>query len=157
MASRILGMGDVMSLIEKAQEHVDQEEAIKLAKKLKKNSFDLEDFRSQLKQVKKLGGLESIMGMIPGMGKMKLPDAQVNEKELTKVDAIISSMTPKERADYMVINGSRRARIAKGSGTQVQDVNRLLKQFAEMRKMMKAMSGGKMGKMGKMLGGRMPF
>ena len=160
MASRILGMGDVMSLIEKAQENVDQEEALKLAKKLKKNSFDLEDFRSQLKQMKKLGGLEQIMGMIPGMGKMKLPDAQVNEKELTKVDAIISSMTPKERADYMVINGSRRARIAKGSGTQVQDVNRLLKQFAEMRKMVKAMSSGKMGKMGnigKMLGGRMPF
>jgi signal recognition particle subunit SRP54 len=157
MASRILGMGDVMSLIEKAQETVSQEEALKLAKKLKKNSFDLDDFRNQLKQVKKLGGLEQIMGMIPGMGKMKIPDAQVNEKELTKVDAIISSMTPKERADYTVINGSRRARIAKGSGTQVQDVNRLLKQFAEMRKMMKAMSGGKMGKMGRMLGGRMPF
>jgi signal recognition particle subunit SRP54 len=160
MASRILGMGDVMSLIEKAQEGVDREEALKLAKKLKKNSFDLDDFRNQLKQVKKLGGLEQIMGMIPGMGKIKLPDAEVNEKELSKVDAIISSMTPKERTDYLVINGSRRARIAKGSGTQVQDVNRLLKQFAEMRKMMKAMSGGKMGKMGKlgkMLGGRMPF
>jgi signal recognition particle subunit SRP54 len=157
MASRILGMGDVMSLIEKAQASVDQEEALKLAKKLKKNSFDLDDFRSQLKQVKKLGGLESIMGMIPGMGKMKLPDAQVNEKELVKVDAIISSMTPKERADYTLINGSRRARIAKGSGTQVQDVNRLLKQFAEMRKMMKSMTSGKMGKMGKMFGGRMPF
>jgi signal recognition particle subunit SRP54 len=153
MASRILGMGDMMSLIEKAQESVDQEEALKLAKKLKKNSFDLDDFRNQLKQVKKLGGLEQIMGMIPGMNKMKLPDAQVNEKELTKVDAIISSMTPKERADYMVINGRRRARIAKGSGTQVQDVNRLLKQFAEMRKMMKSMTSGKMGKMGRMLGG----
>jgi signal recognition particle subunit SRP54 len=156
MASRILGMGDVMSLIEKAQETVGEEEAKKLAKKLKKNSFDLEDFRSQLKQVKKLGGLEQIMGMIPGMGKMKLPDAQINEKELTKVDAIISSMTSKERTDYLIINGSRRARIAKGSGTQVQDVNRLLKQFAEMRKMIKSMSGGKMGKMGnigKMLGG----
>jgi signal recognition particle subunit SRP54 len=160
MASRILGMGDVMSLIEKAQEGVDREEALTLAKKLKKNSFDLDDFRSQLKQVKKLGGLEQIMGMIPGMGKMKLPDAQVNEKELTKVDAIISSMTPRERTDYQIINGSRRARIAKGSGTQVQDVNRLLKQFAEMRKMMKSMAGGKMkmmGNIGKMLGGRMPF
>ncbi len=157
MASRILGMGDMMSLIEKAQASVDQEEALKLAKKLKKNSFDLDDFRNQLKQVKKLGGLESIMGMIPGMGKMKLPDAQVNEKELTKVDAIISSMTPKERTDYTIINGSRRARIAKGSGTQVQDVNRLLKQFADMRKMMKSMTSGKMGKMGKMFGGRMPF
>ncbi len=157
MASRILGLGDVMSLIEKAQETVSQEEAIKLAKKLKKNSFDLDDFRSQLKQVRKLGGLEQIMGMIPGLNKAKLPDAQVNEKDLTKVDAIISSMTPKERADYTIINGSRRARIAKGSGSQVQDVNRLLKQFAEMRKMMKAMSGGKMAKMGRMLGGRMPF
>jgi signal recognition particle subunit SRP54 len=157
MASRILGMGDVMSLIERAREAVDQEEALKLAKKLKKNSFDLDDFRNQLKQVKKLGGLESIMGMIPGMNKMKLPDAQVNEKELTKVDAIISSMTPKERTDYTIINGSRRARIAKGSGTQVQDVNRLLKQFAEMRKMMKSMSGGNMGKMGRMFGGKMPF
>ncbi len=157
MASRILGMGDMMSLIEKAQETVDREEAVNLAKKLKKNTFDLDDFRSQLKQVKKLGGLESIMGMIPGMGKMKLPDAQVNEKELTKVDSIISSMTPKERADYMIINGSRRARIAKGSGTQVQDVNRLLKQFAEMRKMMKSMTSGKAGKIGKMFGNRMPF
>jgi signal recognition particle subunit SRP54 len=154
MASRILGMGDVLSFIEKAQEHVDQDEAQKLAKKLKKNSFDLDDFRSQLKQVKKLGGIEQIMGMIPGMGRMKLPDAQVNEKDLTKVDAIISSMTPKERSDYTIINGSRRARIAKGSGAQVQDVNRLLKQFAEMRKMMKAVSSGKMGKM---FGKRMPF
>jgi len=157
MASRILGMGDMMSLIEKAQESVNREDALELAKKLKKNSFDLDDFRNQLKQVKKLGGLEQIMGMIPGMGKMKLPDAQVNEKELTKVDAIISSMTPKERRDYTLINGSRRSRIAKGSGTQVQDVNRLLKQFAEMRKMMKSMTSGKMGKMGRMLGGRMPF
>jgi signal recognition particle subunit SRP54 len=154
MASRILGMGDVMSLIEKAQETVDQEEALKLARKLKKNSFDLDDFRNQLKQVKKLGGLEQIMGMVPGMKKMKLPDAQVNEKELTKVDAIISSMTPKERMDYTIINGSRRARIAKGSGTRVQDINRLLKQFAEMRKMMKSMTSGKMGRM---FGGRMPF
>ncbi|OGW47236.1 MAG: signal recognition particle protein, partial [Nitrospirae bacterium GWC2_57_9] len=140
MASRILGMGDVMSLIEKAQETVDQEEALKLAKKLKKNSFDLDDFRNQLKQVKKMGGIQSIMGMIPGLGKMKLPEDGQSEKELTRVDAIISSMTPKERADYTVINGSRRARIAKGSGTQVQDVNRLLKQFAEMRKMMKSMT-----------------
>jgi signal recognition particle subunit SRP54 len=153
MASRILGMGDVLSLIEKAQETVSHEEALTLAKKLKKNSFDLEDFRSQLKQVKKLGGLGNIMGMIPGLNKAKLADAQVDENELTKVDAIISSMTPKERTDYMIINGSRRARIAKGSGTRVQDVNRLLKQFAEMRKMMKSMSNGKMGGMAKMLGG----
>ncbi|MBS1128467.1 MAG: signal recognition particle [Nitrospirae bacterium] len=157
MASRILGMGDVMSLIEKAQETVDAEEAGKLAKKLKQNTFDLEDFRGQLKQVKKMGGLGSIMGMIPGMSKMKLPDADVNDKELTKVDAIISSMTARERANHTLINGSRRARIAKGSGTQVQDVNRLLKQFAEMQKMMKAMKGGKMKNMGQMFGGRRPF
>jgi signal recognition particle subunit SRP54 len=157
MASRILGMGDVMSLIEKAQETVNVEEAEKLAKKLKQSSFDLEDFRGQLKQVKKMGGLGSIMGMIPGMNKMKLPDADVNDKELTKVDAIISSMTPRERANHTIINGSRRARIAKGSGTQVQDVNRLLKQFVEMQKMMKMMKGGKMKDMGRMFGGRRPF
>jgi signal recognition particle subunit SRP54 len=157
MASRILGMGDVMSLIEKAQETVNAEEAGKLARKLKKNEFDLDDFRGQLKQVKKMGGLGSIMGMIPGMNKMKLPDADVNDKELTKVDAIISSMTSRERRDYTIISGSRRSRIAKGSGTQVQDVNRLLKQFAEMRKMMKSMQGGKMKNMGRMLGGRMKF
>ena len=159
MASRILGMGDVLSLIEKAQETVDREEALKLAKKLKKNSFDLDDFRSQLKQVKKLGGLEQIMGMIPGMGKMKLPDAEVNEKELVKVDAIISSMTAKERADYTIINGSRRSRIAKGSGTQVQDVNRLLKQFLEMQRVMKSMKGGKLRQLMSALkgaGGRPP-
>jgi signal recognition particle subunit SRP54 len=157
MASRILGMGDVMSLIEKAQDTVDREEALQLAKKLKKNSFDLDDFRNQLKQVRKLGGIEQIMGMIPGMGRMKAPDMQENEKELKRIDAIISSMTAKERADYTIINGSRRARIAKGSGTQVQDINRLLKQFAEMRKMMKSMTSGKMGRMAKMFGGRMPF
>lgn len=156
MASRILGMGDVLSLIEKAQETVNAEEAAKLAKKLKQSSFDLEDFRSQLKQVKKMGGIGSLMGMIPGMGRLKLPDADVNEKELSKVDAIISSMTPRERANHTIINGSRRARIAKGSGTQVQDVNRLLKQFAEMQKMMKMMKGGRMKDLGRMFGGRLP-
>jgi signal recognition particle subunit SRP54 len=150
-------MGDMMSLIEKAQEHVDHEEAEKLAKKIKQSTFDLEDFRGQLKQVKKMGGLGSIMGMIPGMNKMKLPDADVNDKELTKVDAIISSMTARERANHTIINGSRRARIAKGSGTQVQDVNRLLKQFVEMQKMMKMMKGGKMKDMARMMGGRRPF
>ncbi len=157
MASRILGMGDVLTLIEKAQETVSREEAEQLAKKLRKDDFTLEDFRDQLKQVKKLGGIESIMGMIPGMSKMKLPENDASAKELGKTEAIINSMTPKERRDYQIINGSRRARIAKGSGTQVQDVNRLLKQFAEMRKMMKAMKGGKMKNMARMLGGRMPF
>ena len=153
MASRILGMGDVMSLIERAQETVSQEEALTLAKKMRKDSFDLEDFRNQLRQVKKLGSLEQIIGMIPGLNKMKLPDGGVDDKDLTRVEAIINSMTRKERTDHTVINGSRRLRIANGSGTQVQDVNRLLKQFAEMRKMMKSMAGGKMGKMGRMLGG----
>jgi signal recognition particle subunit SRP54 len=157
MASRILGMGDVLSLIEKAQEAVSQEEALGLAKKLKKNTFDLDDFRNQLKQVRKMGSLEQIIGMIPGLNKAVAADARPDEKQLVRVEAIISSMTPKERADYTLINGSRRLRIAKGSGTQVQDVNRLLKQFAEMRKMMKSFSGGKMAKMAKMLGGRMPF
>ncbi len=162
MASRILGMGDVMSLIEKAQETVTREEAEKLAKKIRKSEFNLEDFRDQLRQVKKMGSLESIIGMIPGMNKLKMADAdmQQGEKELKRVEAIINSMTPRERANHTLINGSRRARIAKGSGTQVQDVNRLLKQFAEMRKMMKSMTGGKMGKMGnmaRMFGGRKPF
>ncbi|HET7874301.1 MAG TPA: signal recognition particle protein, partial [Methylomirabilota bacterium] len=155
MASRILGMGDVMSLIEKAQETVNLEEAEKLAKKLKTNAFDLEDFRGQLKQVKKMGGLGSIMGMIPGMNKMKLPDADVNEKELTKVDAIISSMTLRERANHTIINGSRRARIARGSGTTVSDVNRLLKQYAQLKKMMKGLKQME-GRMGKMKGA-LPF
>jgi signal recognition particle subunit SRP54 len=157
MASRILGMGDVMSLIEKAQETVSQEEALTLAKKMRKDAFDLEDFRNQLRQVKKLGSLEQIIGMIPGLNKMKLPDGGVDDKDLTRVEAIINSMTRKERTDYTVINGSRRLRIANGSGTQVQDVNRLLKQFAEMRKMMKSMTSGKMGKMARMLGGMRSF
>jgi len=157
MASRILGMGDVMSLIEKAQETVSQEEALTLAKKIRKDAFDLEDFRNQLRQVKKLGSLEQIIGMIPGLNKMKLPDGGVDDKDLTRVEAIINSMTRKERTDHTVINGSRRLRIANGSGTQVQDVNRLLKQFAEMRKMMKSMTSGKMGKMARMLGGMRSF
>ncbi len=155
MASRILGMGDVMTLIEKAQETVSREEAEKLAKKLRKSEFTLEDFRDQLRQMKKMGSLESIIGMIPGMNKLKMADADMREgeKDLKRVEAIINSMTPRERANHTLINGSRRSRIAKGSGTQVQDVNRLLKQFAEMQKMMKAMKGGKMKNMGRMLGG----
>jgi len=159
MASRILGMGDVMTLIEKAQETVSREEAEKLAKKLRKSEFTLEDFRDQLRQMKKMGSLESIIGMIPGMSKLKMADVdmQEGEKDLKRVEAIINSMTPRERSNHTLINGSRRSRIAKGSGTQVQDVNRLLKQFAEMQKMMKAMKGGKMKNLGRMMGGRMPF
>jgi len=153
MASRILGMGDVLSLIEKAQAAVSPDEALSLARKMQRNAFSLEDFRDQIRQVKKLGSLDQIMGMIPGLNKMKLGDAKPDDGQLARVEAIINSMTPKERTDAMIINGSRRLRIARGSGTQVQDVNRLLKQFAEMRKMMKSMSGGKMGKFAKMFGG----
>jgi signal recognition particle subunit SRP54 len=155
MASRILGMGDVLSLIEKAQETVSREEAEKLAKKLKRSEFTLEDFRDQLRQVKKIGSLESILGMIPGMNKLKMADVdmQQGEQEMKRVEAIINSMTPRERTNHTLINGSRRSRIAKGSGTQVQDVNRLLRQFAEMQKMMKAMKGGKVKNLSRMLGG----
>ena len=137
MASRILGMGDVLSLIEKAQEEFDQKEALLLEKKLKKKKFDLEDFKKQLSQVKKLGPLDQILGMIPGMGQIKqLKNMKPDERELVKIEAIIDSMTKKERANYKIINGSRRKRIALGSGTNVQDINRLLKNFAQMKKMM---------------------
>ena len=137
MASRILGMGDVLSLIEKAQEEFDQKEALLLEKKLKKKKFDLEDFKKQLSQVKKLGPLDQLLGMIPGMGQIKqLKNMKPDERELVKIEAIINSMTRKERANYKIINGSRRKRIALGSGTKVQDINRLLKNFAQMKKMM---------------------
>jgi len=137
MASQILGMGDVLSLIEKAEAQFDENEARKLEKKLKKNEFDLEDFRSQLKQIKKLGSLEDILGMLPGMGKLKqLQKLKPDEKELVRVEAIINSMTREERRRFKIINGSRRRRIATGSGTTVQDVNRLLKNFVQTKKMM---------------------
>jgi signal recognition particle subunit SRP54 len=137
MASRILGMGDVLSLIEKAQEEFDEKEALDLAKKLKKRRFDLEDFQKQISQIKKMGSLEQILGMLPGMGQIKqLKQLKPDEKELKKVEAIINSMTKKERANYKIINGSRRRRIALGSGTNIQDVNRLLKNFAQTKRMM---------------------
>lgn len=137
MASQILGMGDVLSLIEKAQDQFDDKEAKELEKKLKRNEFNLEDFRSQLKQMKKLGSLDDIMGMLPGMGKLKkMKGMKPDEKELVKVEAIINSMTVEERRKFKILNGSRRRRIAMGSGTTVQDVNRLLKNFAQMKKMM---------------------
>ena len=137
MASQILGLGDVLSLIEKAQTEFDEKEARQLEKKLKKNEFDLDDFQSQLKQMKKLGSFEQILGMLPGMGNIKkLKKLKPEEKELVKVEAIINSMTKEERRKYKIINGSRRRRIAKGSGTTVQDVNRLLKNFAQTKKMM---------------------
>jgi signal recognition particle subunit SRP54 len=139
MASRILGMGDMLSLIEKAQEEFDQQEAAKLEKRLKKREFDLEDFQAQLKQMKKLGSLEQIMGMLPGMGQLKqLKKLKPDEKELVKIEAIINSMTQEERRNYKIINGSRRKRIARGSGTGIQDVNRLLKNFVQTKKMMES-------------------
>ena len=169
MASRILGMGDDLSLVEKAQQTFDEEEAKKMAKKLRKDEFTLDDFLSQMQQVKKLGSLESILGMIPGMGGLKKQldgaDIDLDGKEVRQIEAIIKSMTPQERADIRIINGSRRKRIALGSGTRVQDVNKLLKQFAEMKKMMKKMKKmqkgkkglGGLGALGKMGLPRMPF
>lgn len=152
MASRILGMGDVLSLVEKAQQTFDMEEARKMEKKLRKDEFTLDDFLSQMQQVKKLGSLENILGMIPGMGGLKKQlegqNIDLDGKEMRQIEAIIKSMTPKERADISIINGSRRKRIAMGSGTRVQDVNKLLKQFGEMKKMMKKMKKMQKGKGG---------
>lgn len=143
MASRILGMGDVVSLVEKAQETVDVEKAEKLAEKLKKRQFDLQDFLEQIQQIKKMGPLENLLGMLPGMNKMK--NLSVDEARFKRIEAIIQSMTPKERSRPELINGSRRLRISKGSGTQVSDINDLLRQFQRMKKMMKNM--GKMEKL----------
>jgi signal recognition particle subunit SRP54 len=138
MASRILGMGDVLSLIEKAQEAFDERQAKALEKKIRKNEFNLEDFREQLHQIKKMGPLEDILGMIPGLGKLKgIKAFRPDERQLVRLEAIVNSMTIKERHNPRLINGSRRLRIAKGSGTTVQDVNRLLKQFTMMKKMIK--------------------
>ncbi|HID97678.1 MAG TPA: signal recognition particle protein [Thermodesulfobacteriaceae bacterium] len=140
IANRILGMGDVLTLIEKAQDTVDRKKALELQKKLKKDTFTLEDFRDQLRQIRKMGSLEQILSMIPGLNKMKqLKGLAPDEKELIQVEAIINSMTPAERRNYTIINASRRRRIAKGSGTTVQDVNKLLKNFATMNKMLKKM------------------
>jgi signal recognition particle subunit SRP54 len=157
MASRILGMGDVLSLIEKAQAVFDAEDAAKLEKKLRKEEFTLEQFLEQMQQVKKLGSLESILGMLPGMGNIsqKLKDANVDEKELDRVEAIIRSMTLAERRNPNIINGSRRKRIATGSGTRVQDVNKLLKNFEQSKKMMKKIKG--MNKFASKGGFKLPF
>jgi signal recognition particle subunit SRP54 len=143
MASRILGMGDVLSLVEKAEAAFDAEEAEKLAKKLQKNQFTFTDFLSQLQQIQNMGPLDQLMGMIPGMGGKALKGMQVDEKEIKHVEAIIYSMTPREREKPTVINGSRRHRIAKGSGTSIQQVNRLLKQFEQMKKMMRKFNNPK--------------
>jgi len=151
VAERILGMGDVLSLIEKVSETVDQKQAEEMQRKLIEDDFTLADFRDQIKQVRKLGPLESILGMMPQVGMLKdLKNVKVDEQEITRLVAIIDSMTPKERANHMIINGSRRRRIAKGAGASVQEVNNLLKQYAQMRKMMKSFTGG--GFLGKRLG-----
>ncbi len=158
IASRILGMGDVLSLVEEVSRKVDQDKAEKLAKKLQKGKgFDLEDFKEQMLQMANLGGIGGMLDKLPGMG--QLPDHvknQVNDKEIGRLIAIVNSMTPHERTFPAVIKGSRKRRIANGSGTQVQDVNKLLKQFTQMQKMMKKMKGGGMKKMMRGLGGRFP-
>jgi signal recognition particle subunit SRP54 len=151
-ASRILGMGDIVSFVEKAQEAFNMKEQEEMQRKLIDNEFTLEDFRDQLKSLRKLGSLESILKMMPKVGMMKeLQGMQPDEKELTRIVAIIDSMTPRERDNHMIINGSRRRRIARGSGTSVNDVNNLLKQYGQARKMMKSLSGN-MGFLGKKLG-----
>jgi len=143
MASRILGMGDVLSLIEKAQENIDAQKAQELERKLLKDKFTLEDFLDQLQQIKKMGSIEQILSMIPGVGRLKLPsNLQGSEKELVKVEAIIRSMTREERRSPEILNGSRRLRIAKGSGTSVQDVNQLLKQYLQTKKMIRQFKKG---------------
>jgi len=152
IASSILGMGDVLTLIEKAQEAVDEKRAIELEKKLRRNEFTLADFRDQLVQIRKMGPLTDLLGLLPGMGKVKqLKDLQVDEKEFVRVEAIINSMTPHERRQHGIINGSRRRRIAQGSGTSVQDVNRLLKNYTQILKMIKKLNKGGIQK------GMLPF
>jgi signal recognition particle subunit SRP54 len=151
-ANRILGMGDILSFIEKAEQAIDKKQAVEMQRKLIENDFTLEDFRDQLRQIRKLGPLGSLLDMMPKVGMLKeLKDVKVDEKEINHVVAIIDSMTPRERDNHMIINGSRRRRIARGSGTSVQEVNQLLKQYAQARKMMKGLSGGLLGKkLGKM-------
>jgi signal recognition particle subunit SRP54 len=147
LVSRIMGMGDILSLIEKAEEVVDKKKAVELQEKMLSDSFTLDDFRDQLKQIRKLGSLEQILSMLPSIGPFKdMQKVKVDEKELVRVEAIINSMTPKERRNHQIINGNRRKRIAKGSGTSVQQVNQLLKQYAQTRKMMKGMKNSFFGK-----------
>ncbi len=160
IVSKILGMGDVMSLVEKAEGIYEEEEREKLEKKIKKNAFTLDDFKDQLKQVQKMGSMQQILSMIPGAGKLK--NANLDEGAFSRIEAIINSMTPAERAKQNIINSSRKRRIAKGSGTRVNDVNKLLKQFAQMQKMMKKFSSGKtrgldLGMLGGRGGGFSPF
>jgi signal recognition particle subunit SRP54 len=154
MAQRILGMGDVLTLIEKAVEQVSVEDSERLEKKLKKDQFTFEDFLDQMRMIKKMGSISSLMGMIPGLNKLaKQVDPEKQEKEFAKIEAIILSMTAQERRDHEILNGSRRRRIALGSGTKVEDVNKLIKQFIEMRKVMKQMMKMGPGALGGLFGG----
>ncbi len=161
MASRILGMGDVLSLIEKAEEVVDKKKAEELERKIKKDQFTLEDFREQLLQLTKMGSMEKILGMIPGMSQIKNASKMMDDKKIAHLIAIINSMTPEERRNHQIINGKRRKRIARGSGRPVQEVNQLLKQFVQMRKMMKQLSNpsflGKMKNLKKLRNMNFPF
>ena len=150
MADRILGMGDIVSLVERAQEQFDEEEAKRLQKKIQKNKFDFDDFLKQIEQIKKMGNLKDLAAMIPGVGK-QLKDIDIDDNAFKGVEAIIKSMTPKERQNPEILNTSRRQRIAKGSGTSIQDVNRLIKQFDQMRKMMRMFTGGGMSGMAGMM------
>ncbi len=153
MAQRILGMGDVMSLIEKAERQFDEDDAVELERKLRRNEFGLDDFLEQLRMVRKMGPLTSLLGMIPGFAGNQLQGMKVDERELDRIQAIILSMTPEERRRPELIKGSRRLRIARGSGTTVQHVNRLVKQFAQMRKMMRQVGRGKMPDIGALMRG----
>ena len=162
MADRILGMGDVVSLVERAQMQFDEEEAKRLEKKIRKNKFDFDDFLGQIQQIKKMGNIKDLASMIPGVGKA-LKDVDIDDNAFKGIEAIIQSMTPKERANPDIINQSRRLRIAKGSGTKIEEVNRLMKQFDQTRKVMRMMTGAGSSKMAqmaaamKMRGGKMPF
>lgn len=157
LASRILGMGDVLTLIEKAQKEISLEESMALHKKFKKDQFTLEDFLTQMRTVRRMGSFTSLAGMIPGMNKMlEGVDPELPERELNKIEAIILSMTPKERHNHAILDGSRRRRIARGSGTSVEDVNQLIRQFTEMKKLMQQLTKGGIGGLMKMMGGKMP-
>jgi signal recognition particle subunit SRP54 len=151
MASRILGMGDVLSLIEKAEAAIDTDDALALERKIKKDGFTLEDFRGVFQQMKKMGPLQDVMGMIPGLNKKALNSVQVDDKKIISMEAILDSMTKRERLYPAILNGSRRKRIAKGSGTSVPEVNRLIKQFMQTRKVLKKFGKGKMRDMGSLL------
>ena len=155
MADRILGMGDIVSLVERAQEQFDEEEAKRLQKKIQKNKFDFDDFLGQIQQIKKMGNIKDLAAMIPGVGK-QLKDIDIDDDAFKSIEAIIRSMTPKERQNPEILNQSRRMRIAKGSGTNIQEVNRLMKQFDQMRKMMKMVTSGGFGGMRNMMRGGLP-